>query len=239
MSLRGVESGDAVRGVDLELRPGRIVGVAGLDGSGRSELLEVIFGSREVTGGTLAISGVDSSKRSPRASIAAGIGYVPPDRKLQGLVLSMSTAQNTVMVSTHRAARWRQVAFGNEASLVARATKAFGIRTASPRLPVRSLSGGNQQKVLFAKWLASEPRVLLLDEPTRGVDVAAKAELHAALRSAADDGLALLVTSSEVPELIDLCDELLVMYRGEIVRHFPSHAMTENAVATAAAGGQL
>lgn len=237
VTLQGVQSGDAVRGVDLNLQAGRIVGVAGLDGSGRSELLEVIFGSREVTAGTLSISGVDSARRSPRDSIAAGIGYVPPDRKLQGLVLSMSTAQNAVMVSTHRLPRWQQVAASREAGLVARATKAFGIRTASPRLPVRSLSGGNQQKVLFAKWLESAPRVLLLDEPTRGVDVAAKAELHSALRRAAGDGLALLVTSSEVPELIDLCDELVVMYRGEIVARFPSHEMTENAVATAAAGG--
>ncbi|MBY4383775.1 sugar ABC transporter ATP-binding protein [Rhodococcus fascians] len=237
--LDRVDSAEVVRGVDLELHHGRIIGVAGLEGSGRSELLEVIFGSRDVTGGALNILGTQSGKRSPRTAIAAGIGYVPPDRKLQGLVLSMSITENAAMVSTHSAARWNIIKGRTESGLVARAVATFALRFASAAMPVRSLSGGNQQKVLFAKWLASQPRVLLLDEPTRGVDVAAKAELHAALRDAADGGLALLVSSSEVPELIDLCDEIVVMYRGAIVRRFESHDMTEVAIATVAAGGQL
>ncbi|KQU01979.1 hypothetical protein ASG56_20855 [Rhodococcus sp. Leaf7] len=237
--MSGVESGEAVCGVDLDLFPGRIIGVAGLEGSGRSELLELIFGRREVTAGTLTIHGAESTKRSPRSAIASGIGYVPPDRKLQGLVLSMSITQNAAMVTTHTAARWKVVRSRSESGLLARAVAAFALRFASPRMSVRSLSGGNQQKVLFAKWLASKPRVLLLDEPTRGVDVAAKAELHNALRRAADEGLALLVTSSDVPELIELCDDIVVMYRGAIVRRFSSHEMTEAAIATAAAGGLL
>jgi len=238
LEVRRLSSADVVRDVDLQLRPGRLVGVAGLVGSGRSELLEAIFGVRPVTGGTVTVDGIPWRRASPRACIAAGIGYIPPDRKTQGLVLPMSVASNLTMVATHATSRLLPPGGRGDRALARRLADGVKIRAASMSVPVRSLSGGNQQKVVFSKWMATRPRILLLDEPTRGVDVAAKAEIHAQLRQAAADGLALLVTSSEIPELIDLCDEVLVMHRGTVTHRFGRQQLSETTIATAAAGGQ-
>ena len=238
LEVRQLSSATAVRGVDLQLRPGRLVGVAGLVGSGRSELLEAIFGVRPVTGGRIVVDGVPWRRTSPRACIAAGIGYIPPDRKLQGLVLPMSVASNLTMVATHAKSRLLPPGSRSERAMARRLADGVKMRAASMSVAVRSLSGGNQQKVVFCKWMATRPRVLLLDEPTRGVDVAAKADIHTQLRQAAADGLALLVTSSEIPELIDLCDEVLVMHRGTVTHRFGREQLSETKIATVAAGGQ-
>jgi ABC-type sugar transport system ATPase subunit len=238
LEVRHLSSPGAFRDVSLELRPGRLVGIAGLVGSGRSELLESIFGVRPITDGTVLVDCQPLRRASPRACIAAGIGYVPPDRKLQGLVLPMSVANNLTMVATHTKNRLRPPGRPRERGLARRLAAGVKMRTASMGLAVRWLSGGNQQKVVFCKWMASQPRVLLLDDPTRGVDVAAKADIHTQLRQAAADGLALLVTSSEIPELIDLCDEVLVMHRGTVTHRYGREQLSEATVATVAAGGQ-
>jgi ABC-type sugar transport system ATPase subunit len=238
LEVRQLSSSGAVRGVDLQLRPGKLVGVAGLVGSGRSELLEVIFGVRPITDGTIIVDGNPLRRPAPRTCIAAGIGYVPPDRKLQGLVLPMSVASNLTMVATHTRSRLRKPGGRGEHGMARRLADGVKMRAASMSLAVRSLSGGNQQKVVFCKWMATRPRVLLLDDPTRGVDVAAKADIHAQLRQAAADGLALLVTSSEIPELIDLCDEVLVMHRGAVTHRFARDQLSEARIAAVAAGGQ-
>ena len=239
LEVRELSSDGAVRGVDLQLRPGQLVGVAGLAGSGRSELLEAIFGVRPVTGGTVVVDGNPLRRTSPRICIAAGIGYVPPDRKLQGLVLPMSVASNLTMVATHTTSRLRAPGGRRERSMARRLADGVKMRAASMSVAVRSLSGGNQQKVVFCKWMATRPRILLLDDPTRGVDVAAKADIHTQLRQAAADGLALLVTSSEIPELIDLSDEVLVMHRGAVTHRFAKDQLSEAKIAAVAAGGQL
>jgi ABC-type sugar transport system ATPase subunit len=239
LEARQLSSADAVRGIDLRLRPGRLVGVAGLVGSGRSELLETIFGVRPVTGGTVIVDGKPLRHASPRVSIAAGMGYVPPDRKRQGLVLPMSVAGNLTMVATHTKGRLRTPGSRSERSLARRLADGVKMRAASMSLAVRALSGGNQQKVVFCKWMATRPRILLLDDPTRGVDVAAKADIHTQLRQAAADGVALLVTSSEIPELVELCDEVLVMQRGAVTHRLARSQLTEARIAAVAAGGQL
>jgi ABC-type sugar transport system ATPase subunit len=238
LAVRGATCPGAFSGVDLHVRPGEVIGVAGLVGSGRSELLEAVFGARALGSGTIEVDGTARPRMSPRAAIAAGIGYVPPDRKTQGLVLPMSVRHNLTMVATHSAHRLIPPKAGTERRLAARLAATVRLRAASMSLAAGSLSGGNQQKVVLGKWLAAKPRILLLDDPTRGVDVAAKSEIHTQLRQAAADGLALLVTSAEIPELIDLCDEILVMYRGRVTRRFGKGQATEAAVATAAAGGQ-
>jgi len=238
LELRGVSSPGALEDVSLELRPGKVVGIAGLVGSGRSELLEAVFGIRPISGGTMLVEGEPFTSSSPRASIAAGIGYMPPDRKTQGLVLSMSVTENTTMVATHTRSRLVPPSIRKERIMAGRLAESVNLRSASLTQPVKTLSGGNQQKVVYCKWIASQPRVLLLDDPTRGVDVSAKAEIHTQLRRAAADGLALLVTSSEIPELIDLCDEVLVMYRGTVSHRFNREHLREAEIATAAAGGQ-
>ncbi len=238
LEVRQLSSGGTVRSVDLQLRPGKLVGVAGLVGSGRSELLEVIFGVRPVTDGAIIVDGHPLRRTSPRTCIGAGIGYVPPDRKLQGLVLPMSVASNLTMVATHTKSRLRAPGSRRERSMARRLADGVKMRAASMSLAVRSLSGGNQQKVVFCKWMATRPRILLLDDPTRGVDVSAKADIHTQLRQAAADGLALLVTSSEIPELTGLCDEVLVMHRGAVTHRFAKDQLSEAKIA-AAAGGQL
>jgi len=238
LEVRQLSSPAAFRDVSLELRSGQLVGIAGLVGSGRSELLEAIFGVRPISGGSVLVDGQPLRRASPRACIAAGIGYVPPDRKLQGLVLPMSVANNLTMVATHTRNRLRPPGRPQERRLARRLAAGVKMRTASMGMAVRWLSGGNQQKVVFCKWMAAQPRILLLDDPTRGVDVAAKADIHGQLRQAAADGLALLVTSSEIPELIDLCDEVLVMHRGTVTHRYGREQLSETTVATVAAGGQ-
>ena len=237
LEVRGLRVDAVSRPVDLEIHPGRIVGIAGLVGSGRSELLEAIFGARPLTEGSLVVDGMPLRKLSPRACIRAGIGYVPPDRKLQGLVLPMSVANNVTMVATHTNHRLRPPGRKRERGFVRKVAASVRMRAASLSMPVRALSGGNQQKVVFCKWMASQPRILLLDDPTRGVDVSAKADIHTQLRQAAADGLGLVVTSSEIPELLDLCDEVLVMQRGAVTHRFDSVDLDEATIATAAAGG--
>jgi len=237
LELRGLSSPGAVEDVSLTVRPGKVVGVAGLVGSGRSELLEAVFGLRPVSDGSVLVDGKPFTTPSPRTSIAAGMGYMPPDRKTQGLVLSMSITENMTMVATHTHNRLVPPSVRKERSVARRLADSVNLRSASLHQSVKTLSGGNQQKVVYCKWIASQPRVLLLDDPTRGVDVSAKAEIHTQLRRAAADGLALLVTSSEIPELIDLCDEVLVMYRGRISHRFNREQLREWEIATAAAGG--
>jgi ABC-type sugar transport system ATPase subunit len=239
LEVRGLCSDGVVKDVNIRVHAGRVVGVTGLVGSGRSELIEAIFGVRPVTSGSVVVDGEPLRQPSPRASIRAGIGYLPPDRKLQGLVLPMSIASNVTMVATHTKNRLRVPGRKGERGFARRLASGVRMRAASMSQPVRTLSGGNQQKAVFCKWMASGPRILLLDEPTRGVDIAAKADIHAQLREAAASGMALLVTSSEIPELVDLCDEVLVMYRGAVVHRFDRPDLSEARISTVAAGGVL
>ncbi len=233
-------SGLCVPGVvhdcDLELRRGEIVGLSGLVGAGRSELLEAIFGIRAASAGALAIDGAPFAPAGPRGSIERGIGFLPPDRKTQGLVLSMSVRANVTMVQTLERSRLSPPRGGAEVRVAKAACETMRVRTASLDTPVGSLSGGNQQKVALAKWLVREPSVLLLDEPTRGVDVAAKAEIHDRLRAVAATGVALLVSSSENEELLELCDRILVMFRGRIVAALSQEQASESELVRLAGG---
>lgn len=236
LELRGVSVGNAVRDVTLSVRAGEIVGLAGLVGAGRSELLEAIFGLRPITAGSVALGGEPLAARSPLQAIELGLGYLPPDRKTQGLVLPLSVKENLTMVSSLDRRRLSVVRDGVYARQVREAVEAMRISAPSLDAPVGTLSGGNQQKVALAKWLAAGTRVLLMDEPTRGVDVAAKGEIHELLRRATNRGLALLVSSSENDELLALCDHILVMFRGSVVARLSAAHATEATIARAAGG---
>ena len=220
-------SGAAVRGVDLDVYPGEVVGVAGLVGAGRSELFEALFGMRSIDGGALRLAGVEFQPRSPREAIARGLAFVPPERKTQGAVLSMAVGDNLTMAETAGRQRWRRPPADLARRAFAAAQAEMSLRAASQHVGVGTLSGGNQQKVVLAKWLRTNPQVLLLDEPTRGVDVGAKREIHALLRSVADGGCAVLVSSSENDELLSLCDRILVMVKGRIAQVVRPNAVTE------------
>jgi ABC-type sugar transport system ATPase subunit len=201
----------------IELRRGEIVGLAGLVGAGRSEVLESIFGARGHGAGTFEVDGKPYVPRGPRRAIAHGIGFVPADRKADGLVLGMSVGANMTMVDTHDAPRLAPPARGRGTETVARLAASLRLNPGLAETGTARLSGGNQQKVAVAKWLVRRPQVLLLDEPTRGVDVMAKADIHQELRATAAAGSALLVSSSEIDELVTLCHRVLVMFRGRVV----------------------
>lgn len=217
LRIRGLTVPGTAFDVDIDVKPGQVVGLAGLVGAGRSDILEAIFGLARTSGGTVELFGTPLPPGSPRSRIDAGIGYLPPDRKVRGLVLGMTVRENLAMVSTLPRSRWSVPRAAVEQPVVDAAFRAMRLRAASPEVLAGTLSGGNQQKVALGKWLAHPLKCLLLDEPTRGVDAAAKMEIHRILRQAAVDGLAMLVSSSEYDELLELSDLILVVFRGRIV----------------------
>jgi ABC-type sugar transport system ATPase subunit len=238
LRVRGLSVPGAFAEIDLDVAPGEIVGLAGLVGAGRSELLETLFGIRRAAFGKVEVDGAPARFRTPRQAIRGGVAFVPADRKLQGLVLRMSVRENLVMASTAGVLRLRRPRAARELPVVRRAIEAMGIRTHSTAAPVGSLSGGNQQKVVLAKWLATTPQVLMLDEPTRGVDVGAKSEIYRLLFDAARDGVGVLVSSSENSELLSLCDRILVLFRGRIAAALSREEATEARIAHFAGGHQ-
>ncbi|MET7366369.1 sugar ABC transporter ATP-binding protein [Streptomyces sp. NPDC005566] len=216
--------------VDLELRPGEIVGLAGLVGSGRSEILETIYGARKPTAGRVTVAGKPLRPGSVRAAVAAGIGLAPEERKAQALLLIESVTRNVSLSSLSRFSRGGWVDRGAERKAAQAATRELSLRPDNPDAPVRTLSGGNQQKAVLARWLLRGCRILLLDEPTRGVDVGARAELYAVIRRLADEGLAVLLVSSEVPEVLGLADRVLVLREGHVVHTADARELDEHRV---------
>ena len=233
LEVSGLTCGARVRDVSLTVRAGEIVGIAGLVGSGRTELALTIFGVTPAVAGEIRLDGRAVRVDGPRRARDLGIAYVPEDRALQGLVRPMTVAENGSMAVLDRIAPGSRVDRGRERRMGAEAIERFGIRSRGPGQPVRQLSGGNQQKVVLAKWLAAEPRVLIMDEPTRGIDVGAKSEIHALMGRLAARGLAILMISSELPEVLGMSDRVLVMNAGRIVAEFPRSAATPEAVGAA------
>ncbi|MFF2012083.1 sugar ABC transporter ATP-binding protein [Streptomyces sp. NPDC058195] len=215
---------------DLELRPGEIVGLAGLVGSGRSEILETVYGARRPGAGHVRVAGKRLRPGSVRAAVAAGIGLAPEERKAQALLMLESVTRNVSVSSVSRFARGGWIDRAAELRAARGATRALSLRPDDPGTPVRALSGGNQQKAVLARWLLRGCRVLLLDEPTRGVDVGARAELYAVIRRLADEGLAVLLVSSELPEVLGLADRVLVLRDGRVVHTAPARDLDERRV---------
>ncbi|MFD3493089.1 sugar ABC transporter ATP-binding protein [Streptomyces sp. NPDC058690] len=216
--------------LDLALRPGEIVGLAGLVGSGRSEILETIYGARRPSAGRVLVGGRPLRPGSVRASVAAGIGLAPEERKAQALLMLESVTRNVSVSSMSRFSRAGWLDRGAERRAARTATRELSLRPDNPDTPVRTLSGGNQQKAVLARWLLRGCRVLLLDEPTRGVDVGARAELYAVIRRLADEGLAVLLVSSEVPEVLGLADRVLVLREGRVVHTADARELDEHRV---------
>jgi len=236
LRVRGLTLAGSVSAIDLDVEPGEIVGLAGLVGAGRSELLEMVFGLHRPSAGSVEVDGSPASFRSPRQAIRGGVAFVPADRKVQGLVHEMSVRENLVMAATSPLARLRRPAARRELRVVRESFEGMRIRATSSRVLVATLSGGNQQKIVLGKWLATAPRVLMLDEPTRGVDVGSKAEIYQLLFDAAESGLGILVSSSENPELLTLCDRILGMFRGRIAAELSRDEATEARIAHFAGG---
>jgi rhamnose transport system ATP-binding protein len=217
LEVRGVTSQRAgIRNITLSVRAGEILGIAGLVGSGRTQLAETLFGLTPPDSGEVAVRGVTARIQSPGDAISMGIAYVPEDRRQHGVVLDMSVAANTSMASLSRVVHAGMIDAARERALAHEYVDRFAIKTPSVLSDVGSLSGGNQQKVALARWLATGPAVLILDEPTQGVDVGSKAAIHRLMQDLTEQGLAIVMISSELPEVLGMSDRIAVMHAGTI-----------------------
>lgn len=230
LDVEGLSAPGAFYDVSLQVRAGEVVGLAGLVGSGRSEILEAIYGARRATAGTVTVSGKRLRPGSVPAAVSAGIGLTPEERKSQGLVLTEPVYRNITLSSFSRLARGGWLDERAEKRVAREQATSLDLRPAAVEREVRTLSGGNQQKSLLARWLVHGCEVLLLDEPTRGVDVGARAEIYALIRRLADAGTAIVVVSSEIPEVLGLADQVLVVSEGRVVHRAPAQDVDEHTV---------
>ena len=225
-----------VSGITLDVRAGEIVGMAGLVGAGRTELARILFGITPADAGSVSLNGEKISINSPREAIAHGIAYVPEDRRRHGVILEMPIAHNMTMAIHPKFFLGSILRFKAESLLATDFIRDLGIKAYGPDAPGGSLSGGNQQKVSVARWLATKPKLLILDEPTQGVDVGAKAEIHKIIRGLAKDGLAVLMISSDLPEVLGMSDRVAVMRGGRLVELIDKEHADAHTVMAAALG---
>jgi rhamnose transport system ATP-binding protein len=228
-----------VRGIDLAVRAGEILGLAGLVGAGRTELARVIFGLTPADAGQVFLRGSPARISSPARAVALGVAYVPEDRRHHGVVLDMSVAANTTLATLRAVSTLGILDSGRERRVAADFVRRLDVKAASIDDPVGNLSGGNQQKVALARWLAADPSVLILDEPTQGVDVGAKAEIHRLMGDLAARGMAILMISSELPEVLGMSDRIVVMHGGTVAGTLERAEATQEAILELALGHQL
>jgi rhamnose transport system ATP-binding protein len=222
--------------VSFSVRAGEIIGLAGLVGSGRSELAQAIFGIMPADSGDIFLNGQRVEIASPRTARELGVAYVPEDRGIQGLIRPMTLRENLSLAVLEHLTRGKIIDGQREQALAGDAIKRFGIRASSSEQVANKLSGGNQQKAVIAKWLATKPKLLIMDEPTRGVDVGAKAEIHRLMGELVERGLAILMISSELPEIIGMSDRILVMREGRLVAEFSREEADQEGIAAAMMG---
>ena len=234
LSLHGVGcQPGGVRNVNLNVRAGEVVGLAGLVGAGRTELARVLFGLTPADAGQIQLRGRPVNLRSPQEALAHGIAYVPEDRRRHGVILDMPVAHNISMAVHRRLFPWTWLRFGAERALATEFIRDLAVKTDGPAAPGKSLSGGNQQKVALARWLATRPQLLILDEPTQGVDVGAKREIHRIIRRLAREGMAVLMISSDLPEILGMSDRIAVMRGGTIAAMLPARSDPHEVMAAA------
>jgi len=237
--LRAVGLGrkGALSPMDIELRQGELLGLAGLLGSGRTEAARLLFGADRADSGSIVIDGKERNFASPRDAIAAGIGFCSEDRKHEGAVLELSVRENLILALQARTGILRAIPLKRQQQLAEEYVKALGIKTASIETPIGTLSGGNQQKVLLARWMATEPKMLILDEPTRGIDVRAKQEIMDYVTALCRKGMAILFISSELPEVLRVSDRIVVMRDRKAGGEYPRGALDETSVLQVIAAG--
>lgn len=236
LEVRGLSCGKLYQDVDFSVRRGEVLGFYGLVGAGRTEIAETLFGLRAPSAGQILLDGEEVRIHSPVEAIARGIGLVPEDRKGQGLVLGMNCRDNMTLPQVDDLKAGPFVAEGAEIAIFDQYRDRLDIRTPGWRQKVGNLSGGNQQKIVIGKWLSMHPNVLIVDEPTRGIDVGSKSEIHRLLRDLAAQGYAVVVISSEMPEVLHVADRIVAMYSGRIMRTFTSEEVTEDSLIQAISG---
>ncbi|WP_250516627.1 sugar ABC transporter ATP-binding protein [Caballeronia sp. INDeC2] len=237
LSAQGLAAGAKVTDVSLDVHAGEAVGLAGLLGSGRTETMRLLFGADRPAKGALVVGGEHAAFKSPKDAIARGIAYLTEDRKAEGVVPELSVRDNLTLVCLPALTKRGVVDVAKQREIVDGFVESLGIKLRSPDQPIRELSGGNQQKVLLARWLATNPRLLLLDEPTRGIDVGAKADVAKIVRELRDAGLAVLLSASELEELTAVADRAVVIRDGETVAQLDGAQMNESSIMDAIAYG--
>ncbi len=237
LEAKNLSDGKELHGVDITLYAGEILGIAGLVGAGRTALAETIFGIRRATHGEIKVDGHAVKVKSPGKAIKLGMGLVPEDRKLQGVLLNMAVKDNIYISSMKQITTWGFINIRRANHLAQTFVKKLGVRTPNLRQHIRNLSGGNQQKVVIARWLTLNPRLLILDEPTRGIDIGAKAEIHGLMSDLASEGIGVVMISSELPEVLNVSDRILVMHEGRVTAEFSRDEATQDKIMRAATGG--
>lgn len=236
LEVKGLSCGKLYKDISFEIRRGEVVGFYGLVGAGRTEIAETLFGLRTPSAGQIRLAGKDVKIDSPTDAIAKGISLVPEDRKGQGLVLGMNCRDNMTLPQVDDLKSGPFMAEGAEVAIFDQYRDRLDIRTPGWKQKVGNLSGGNQQKIVIGKWLSMHPEVLIVDEPTRGIDVGSKSEIHKLLRELAAQGYAVMVISSEMPEVMHVSDRIVAMYSGRIMRTFTSEEVTEDSLIQAISG---
>ncbi len=239
LSARGIERSGSVKALDIDIKEGEILGLAGLLGSGRTELLRLIFGIDRISQGRIKVKGKETNINSPRKAIEKSMAFCPEDRKEEGILPDLSVRENIILALQARKGIFRKLKQATQDEIVHKLMVALQIKAASPEQALKYLSGGNQQKVIIARWLAANPKLLILDEPTRGIDIGAKAEIQNILKKLSSEGMAILFVSSELDEVIHTCDRVAVMRDRSKVKELLGEEITEPAILNAIAGKPL
>lgn len=238
LEASGLQRGVKLRGVSLDVRRGEIVGLAGLLGSGRTETARAIFGADPADAGTMLLKGANFQPASPDDAIEAGVAFLPEDRKAEGIIPELSVRENLTLAALPLLTKFGVVSRARQREIVDRFMKRLGIKAYSADQKIRELSGGNQQKVLIARWLCTQPALLILDEPTRGIDIGAKAEIQALVNELAASGLGVLMISSELEELVEGCSRVIVLRDGANSSELSGADISQQAIIRAMAGSE-
>jgi len=236
LEVKNLSCEEVVKNVSFEVKKGEILGIFGLVGAGRTETMMAIFGVNRKDRGGIYVEGKRIEINSPRDALAAGLGLVPEDRQLQGLILLMAVKENITLPGLDKISHWKVINKKKEDKIALLYIEKLGIQPPNLLQPAKGLSGGNQQKVVLAKWLALKPSVLILDEPTRGIDVGAKAEIHSLMCQLAREGVGIIMISSELPEILGMSDRILVMAEGRITGEFKREEATQEKIINCAVG---
>ena len=239
LRVEGLTSGKLFKDVHFNVRAGEVLGVSGLMGAGRTEIMQAIFGNLPIVSGKVFIEGKEVHIKNPKQAIEAGIGFITEDRKTEGLLLEKSIAENIELCNLGKVSKNHVLSKSKGAALVKKGIEEFRIRCFGPDHECHNLSGGNQQKVVLAKWIYTDPKILILDEPTRGVDIGAKKEIYSVINDMAARGVAVIMVSSELPEVLGMSDRIMVVHEGHVTGIIDGKTADQAKVMTLATGGSL
>jgi ribose transport system ATP-binding protein len=239
LRVEGLTHQKFFKDVNFSVRAGEVLGVSGLMGAGRTEIMQAIFGNLPIVSGKVFINGKEARIKNPRQAIAAGIGFITEDRKTEGLLLEKSIAENIELCNLGKVSKNSVLSKSKGAALVKKGIEEFRIRCFGPDHECNNLSGGNQQKVVLAKWIYTDPKILILDEPTRGVDIGAKKEIYSVINDLAARGVAVIMVSSELPEVLGMSDRIMVVHEGHVTGIIDAATADQAKVMTLATGGSL